>query len=75
MARFEDKTASKISGAKALKFFGEIRLRTPESVELEFPLAGIGSKLKLGKRKYIFGGSLFSLFTSRNSVNISIWGE
>ena len=44
MARFEDKTARKISGAKALKFFGEIRLRTPESVELEFPLAGIGSR-------------------------------
>ncbi len=44
MARFEDKTARKISGAKALRFFGEIRLRTPESVELEFPLAGIGSR-------------------------------
>ena len=44
MARFEDKTARKISVAKALKFFGEIRLRTPESVELEFPLAGIGSR-------------------------------
>ena len=44
MGRFEDETARKISGAKALKFFGEIRLRTPESVELEFPLAGIGSR-------------------------------
>ena len=44
MGRFEDKTARKILGAKALKFFGEIRLRTPESVELEFPLAGIGSR-------------------------------
>ncbi len=27
-----------------VKFFQEIRLRTPESVELEFPLAGIGSR-------------------------------
>ncbi len=27
-----------------MKFFNEIRLRTPESVELEFPLAGIGSR-------------------------------
>jgi uncharacterized RDD family membrane protein YckC len=27
-----------------LRFFSEIRLRTPESVELEFPLAGIGSR-------------------------------
>jgi len=44
MGRFEDETASKISGAKDLKFFLEIRLRTPESVELEFPLAGIGSR-------------------------------
>ena len=44
MGRFDDGTARKISGARALKFFGEIRLRTPESVELEFPLAGIGSR-------------------------------
>lgn len=44
MGRFEEGTANKISGAKALRFFGEIRLRTPESVELEFPLAGIGSR-------------------------------
>ena len=44
MGRFEDGKASKISEAKALRFFGEIRLRTPESVELEFPLAGIGSR-------------------------------
>ena len=44
MGRFEDETARKISGAKDLKFFLEIRLRTPESVELEFPLAGIGSR-------------------------------
>ena len=27
-----------------MKFFNEIRLRTPESVELEFPLSGIGSR-------------------------------
>ena len=44
MARFEDGAERKISEARALKFFGEIRLRTPESVELEFPLAGIGSR-------------------------------
>ncbi len=44
MGRVEDGTARKISGTKTLKFFGEIRLRTPESVELEFPLAGIGSR-------------------------------
>ena len=44
MGRFDDGAARKISGARALKFFGEIRLRTPESVELEFPLAGIGSR-------------------------------
>lgn len=44
MGRFEDGMAGKISGAKALRFFREIRLRTPESVELEFPLAGIGSR-------------------------------
>jgi len=44
MARFEDGLSGKISGARDLKFFGEIRLRTPESVELEFPLAGIGSR-------------------------------
>jgi uncharacterized RDD family membrane protein YckC len=31
-------------GTKPLRFFSEIRLRTPESVELQFPLAGIGSR-------------------------------
>jgi uncharacterized RDD family membrane protein YckC len=31
-------------GDNPLQFFSEIRLRTPESVELEFPLAGIGSR-------------------------------
>ena len=44
MGRFDDEATRKISGARLLKFFGEIRLRTPESVELEFPLAGIGSR-------------------------------
>ena len=44
MGRFDDRAAREISGARPLKFFGEIRLRTPESVELEFPLAGIGSR-------------------------------
>ncbi len=44
MGRFDDGAAREISGARPLKFFGEIRLRTPESVELEFPLAGIGSR-------------------------------
>jgi uncharacterized RDD family membrane protein YckC len=29
---------------QGLRFFNEIRLRTPESVELEFPLSGIGSR-------------------------------
>ena len=44
MGRFDDGAKKEISGMRALKFFGEIRLRTPESVELEFPLAGIGSR-------------------------------
>ncbi len=44
MGRFEDGSSGKNLGVKALKFFGEIRLRTPESVELEFPLAGVGSR-------------------------------
>ena len=44
MGRFDDGAKREVPGARALKFFGEIRLRTPESVELEFPLAGIGSR-------------------------------
>jgi uncharacterized RDD family membrane protein YckC len=50
MGRFEadglaDKTGKGAGmGDKPLQFFSEIRLRTPESVELEFPLAGIGSR-------------------------------
>ncbi len=50
MGQFEaDGLADKLGegrrlGKKPLRFFSEIRLRTPESVELEFPLAGIGSR-------------------------------
>ncbi len=50
MGRFEasglaDNSEQRLGkGNKSLRFFSEIRLRTPESVELEFPLAGIGSR-------------------------------
>lgn len=49
MGQFEKEQSRTIgspdhSKQKPLRFFSEIRLRTPESVELEFPLAGIGSR-------------------------------
>jgi uncharacterized RDD family membrane protein YckC len=50
MGRFETRGLADNSdqgsgnGNKSPRFFSEIRLRTPESVELEFPLAGIGSR-------------------------------
>ncbi|MBC7515726.1 MAG: RDD family protein [Alkalinema sp. FL-bin-369] len=53
-----------------MKFFNEIRLRTPESVELEFPLSGIGSRayalfvdytlLSLGIAGFLFLWSIVS---------------